>query len=323
MNELISIIIPNFNRGSLIGETLESVLAQEYTHWECIIVDDGSTDDSEKIILSYLQIDSRFRYYKRPSELPKGANSCRNYGFELTVGHYINWFDSDDIMLPDYLSVFMENFEGQNELIIVTGSYADATLQNKYSIVLNEKADLFKDYILWKLQILTPSILFRKSFLKNHSLFSYSIARGQESELFSRLFFNLPKSAYKIINKPVFLYRQHVDTKTAKNKAYVPVYKESEAYIYLENIRKAIELRDEEIFVYCYRQLINIFFMGIVNGHKSNARKIANDLTVIFVNENRIRALNFSILTELSLRLPKGLSSLKRKIERLKPVCFN
>lgn len=52
---LVSIIIPTFNRAHLIGETLDSIIAQTYTHWECIVVDDGSTDNTEEIMTSYQQ----------------------------------------------------------------------------------------------------------------------------------------------------------------------------------------------------------------------------------------------------------------------------
>ena len=98
MQKTVSIIIPTFNRGCLLEETLQSILKQTYTKWECIIVDDGSTDNTEKIVEKYIKSDSRIQYYKRPETRKKGANSCRNYGFKLAKGEYINWFDSDDEM---------------------------------------------------------------------------------------------------------------------------------------------------------------------------------------------------------------------------------
>jgi glycosyltransferase involved in cell wall biosynthesis len=96
-NPLVSIIIPTYNRVHLISETLDSVLAQTYSNWECIVVDDGSTDETEKLLETYCKKDSRFQYLHRPSERPKGANACRNYGFELSKGEYILFLDSDDI----------------------------------------------------------------------------------------------------------------------------------------------------------------------------------------------------------------------------------
>lgn len=108
-NPLISIIIPTYNRAHLISETLDSVLAQTYKKWECIIVDDGSKDNSEEVIEKYLKRDSRFQYYDRPLGRPKGANACRNYGVEVSKGEYVIFLDSDDVLdffcLDDRVSI--------------------------------------------------------------------------------------------------------------------------------------------------------------------------------------------------------------------------
>ncbi|TDE04580.1 glycosyltransferase family 2 protein [Flavobacterium hiemivividum] len=107
----ISIIIPVYNREDLLGYTLDSILGQTFNDWECILVDDQSSDDSYEVMESYQEKDNRFKIYKRPNELKKGANACRNFGFTKSMGYYIKWFDSDDIMLPNHLEV------GYNALI--------------------------------------------------------------------------------------------------------------------------------------------------------------------------------------------------------------
>ena len=73
-NVLISIIIPTYNRASVIEDTLNSLVLQTYTNWECLIVDDGSKDDSIKIIENYAIEDKRFKLLERPKNKPKGAN---------------------------------------------------------------------------------------------------------------------------------------------------------------------------------------------------------------------------------------------------------
>lgn len=100
---MVSIIIPTYNRSHLLGSTLNSIIAQTYGSWECIIVDDGSTDHTEELLTFYCNRDPRIKFVKRPSELKKGANSCRNYGFKQSKGEYIQWFDSDDLMFPTFL----------------------------------------------------------------------------------------------------------------------------------------------------------------------------------------------------------------------------
>ncbi len=107
---LVSIIIPVFNRADLTIETLQSIQNQSYVNFECILVDDGSTDDSFAVISEFIKGDARFQLYTRPENRLKGANSCRNYGFEISKGKFINWFDSDDIMHPDFISSKMAVF---------------------------------------------------------------------------------------------------------------------------------------------------------------------------------------------------------------------
>lgn len=102
--ELISVIIPTYNRSNLIKETLNSVLAQSYKNWECIVVDDGSNDNTEELVKSYSKKDKRIKFYNRPQEKPKGASSCRNYGLEKSKGAFIQFLDSDDIISREKLS---------------------------------------------------------------------------------------------------------------------------------------------------------------------------------------------------------------------------
>lgn len=101
---LISILIPNFNKGAYVQETLDSVLFQTYINWECIIVDDHSTDNSWKKIEEYVKMDSRFKAFKRPDNLQKGGNTCRNYALHLSKGDLILFLDSDDVLADFCLS---------------------------------------------------------------------------------------------------------------------------------------------------------------------------------------------------------------------------
>lgn len=99
----VSVIIPTFNRVNFLEETLNSVLVQTLTNWECIVVDDGSTDGTNKLMEVYLKRDSRFKYLQRPIERTKGASSCRNIGLEYSEGEFIQFLDSDDILSPNKL----------------------------------------------------------------------------------------------------------------------------------------------------------------------------------------------------------------------------
>ena len=102
---LVSIIIATFNRANYIGESLNSIINQNYKNWECIIIDDGSTDNTLSIVNYYSKKDTRFRYYKRANQYRKGISGCRNYGINLARGEYYVFFDDDDIAHPENLSI--------------------------------------------------------------------------------------------------------------------------------------------------------------------------------------------------------------------------
>lgn len=112
----VSIIIPCFNRGYLIKDTLNSVLNQSFTNWECIIVDDQSEDNTQQVILDFIQNDTRFKFYVRPSTRLKGANACRNIGFEKSSGKYINWLDSDDVFDSKHIETHIKKHKQDDKI---------------------------------------------------------------------------------------------------------------------------------------------------------------------------------------------------------------
>lgn len=99
MEELVSIITPSYNTARFIGKTIESVLAQTYTNWEMIIVDDCSSDGTDEIVLNYP--DPRIRYLKNQKN--SGAAVSRNYALREAKGKWIAFLDSDDLWLPEKL----------------------------------------------------------------------------------------------------------------------------------------------------------------------------------------------------------------------------
>ena len=108
---LISIIIPTFNSSKHIKATLDSVLAQTYDHWECILVDDGSIDLTETISINYQEKDNRFQLYIRPDHLPKGPSSARNYGVTKAKGEYVIFLDADDLLATTCLENRVVQFQ--------------------------------------------------------------------------------------------------------------------------------------------------------------------------------------------------------------------
>ena len=120
---MFSIIIPTYNRAHILPRTIASVLAQTYTDWECIIVDDGSTDETKNLIELYA--DSRIRYvYQENAE----RSAARNNGIRHAHGEYICFLDSDDEYLPEHLEVLEREISFINSPI--KGMYIIHALNN-------------------------------------------------------------------------------------------------------------------------------------------------------------------------------------------------
>ena len=109
-NDLVSIITPSYNCGRFVRESLNSILAQTYTNWELLFVNDGSVDDTETIILSIK--DSRIRYFKNDSK--RGAAESRNLALREAKGRWIAFLDSDDIWEPTKLEKQVRFMEDNN-----------------------------------------------------------------------------------------------------------------------------------------------------------------------------------------------------------------
>ena len=108
MAELVSVIIPTYNRSSMIRRALDSVINQDYTNLEIIVVDDCSKDATVQIVKSYE--DPRIRLATTDVN-SKGAAKPRNIGLEMAQGHYIAFLDSDDEFLPGRISRMVEFIE--------------------------------------------------------------------------------------------------------------------------------------------------------------------------------------------------------------------
>lgn len=100
MRDLVSIIMPSYNTGAFIKETIESVLAQTYTYWELIVVDDCSVDNTDEIVRQFFE-DDRIRYIK--NGMNSGAAGTRNRALREAKGRWIAFLDSDDLWYPEKL----------------------------------------------------------------------------------------------------------------------------------------------------------------------------------------------------------------------------
>ena len=117
-NRLVSVIVPCYNYAHFLGEALDSVLAQTYPHWECIIINDGSPDNTEEVALDYCKRDARIKYFCKENG---GHSSARNFGVSRSGGKYILLLDADDWISDMYLEKAIEILETNENVKLVTG----------------------------------------------------------------------------------------------------------------------------------------------------------------------------------------------------------
>jgi glycosyltransferase involved in cell wall biosynthesis len=126
---LVSIIMPAYNAEKFIAESIESVLAQTYTNWELLVVDDGSTDNTKQIVEKFCAADHRVKYFYQPNGK---QGKARNNGLTHATGKYIAFLDSDDVWLPQKLETQLKEIEEKNvdlvfaECIMFTGSVSES-----------------------------------------------------------------------------------------------------------------------------------------------------------------------------------------------------
>ena len=147
---MISIIIPIYNRQHLIEETLNSIKEQTYANWECIIVDDGSTDDTYNVTNNLIKGDNRFQLYNRPLDFAKGPSSCRNFAVTKMSGNYIQFFDSDDVMHPNHLQLKIEAIKTHDFVICQLQEFTGAFDTNLFSSAkqpyIKPSENVFEDF---------------------------------------------------------------------------------------------------------------------------------------------------------------------------------
>lgn len=117
---LISIVVPCYNQAQYLDECLTSVLAQTYQNWECIIINDGSPDQTEQVAKKWVEKDSRFRYFKKENG---GVSAARNSGIKKASGEWILPLDGDDRIAKDYLKLASEQIVNRPDVIYCKANF--------------------------------------------------------------------------------------------------------------------------------------------------------------------------------------------------------
>lgn len=241
MDAKITILLATFNRAHLIKETLDSIIAQTYENWECIVIDDYSSDDTKTLLEDYQKKDKRFVYIKKTENYKKGLSGSRNCGLDkafVNDAQFIQLFDDDDIMHPQKLELQIREFAKDHDLDLCVCCYRkfdfpkmiefDLEKANDFSCKIETK-DLLRSFFVNEINLNSLGPLWKASVLKDYR-FNEELHYSEEREFYLRIFLN-EKLKYKPINKILFWYRKHEFAITSN------LYKES-----------AIKLRSDRLF---------------------------------------------------------------------------
>jgi glycosyltransferase involved in cell wall biosynthesis len=188
-----SIVIPVYNKERFVSKTIESVLSQTFTDYEIIIVNDGSTDQSEAKISTFK--DNRIRYYSKKNE---GVALARNFGIEKATADYICFLDADDYWYPTFLET-MQRYSSELPEQKVFAAAIEIETKNKsipahYSIESTSDFEIVnffnasqKECVLW-----TSSVCIHKSVFEKVGDFDTKIKHGEDTELWIRIGLQFP-----------------------------------------------------------------------------------------------------------------------------------
>ena len=211
---LISIIMPSYNQGPYLAEALESVLAQTYTYWECIIVDDGSQDYTKEVAKSYCVKDSRIKYVYQENS---GVSVARNNGIAHSRGEYILPLDGDDKIAPKFLELTLQEIEKDRDIRVV---YTDV----KYFGSRNDVYRLpdFSIEQLLGMNVMCITALFRKEDFEKAGGFNTNMKEGLEDWDFWVSMFQDGKGTAVKIPEVLFYYRRKpISRNTSASKAKI------------------------------------------------------------------------------------------------------
>lgn len=234
--------MPCYNNGQYVGTAIESIQAQTCEEWELIIVNDGSTDNSDEVIRQYVESDKRIKYIRKENA---GAAVARNRGVQEASGEYICFLDADDWLAPQCLAQALTTFQRNPDcrLFYMKGENVEEDTGKRTPFICYGGS--YKSVLINGMSI--TIVVRRKDFLETGG-FDESMKRGFEDWEFNIRF--LYKNCNVIVsNDTLYFYRKHDNGKRLSDKdeqedAMI------QAYVYKKNMEKYVENLGSPILLY-------------------------------------------------------------------------
>ncbi|WP_219495355.1 glycosyltransferase family 2 protein [Proteus terrae] len=273
----LSIIIPVYNTGIKIKKCITSLIEQTYSNYEVIIINDGSTDNSEQIIKSLISQDNRFYLF---NTVNNGVAYARNYGIKKSTGDLLFFIDSDDWISNDYLYNMISNYQNEDFLIntSVVYKYENNTekkwLNEKYSkdIIISTLKNKCLNYVWGK--------LYKKSIIEKYNIYFESLTIA-EDVLFN-VNYSMNIESYHIINKSKFYYYQHSSSATKNHSLNNYISRLNSILLIKNTLEKKYKKKYKKDVSFLF---LDLFFIPYMKIHfKFNKKNRSTMLTLIKKN---------------------------------------
>lgn len=205
MHGLVSVIVPCYKQAEYLPETLDSVLSQTYSNWECIIVNDGSPDNTEDIAHRYCKKDDRFHYLSQPNQ---GLSMARNNGIKASEGCFVLPLDADDLIAPTYIAKAVACFDEHPETKLVYCKAEKFGKENGYWDLPEYDYEKF----IWNNCIFCTA-MFRRSDYDQTIGYNPNMVHGEEDWDFWLSLLNREDSVHRI-DEVLFYYRIKVESRS-------------------------------------------------------------------------------------------------------------
>ena len=225
---LISIVIPTYNRADLLPLTLKALFCQTYNNYEILVIDDGSTDNTESVLSSMNRPEIKLHKFDH-----QGACAARNSGIELSKGDITCFVDSDDLVEPCFLQNAVEAFQDPSVQYVSSNSKMTREFIIKGKMVARKEVDIPEqanaiDIALWRNKVpLGTGLFFRTNIFKSKVSWDSRFKIMEELDFFIQLY-RIRPNGYRYLPEKSFTYRQrHNSDGTCSNVSYAEI---AEAY---------------------------------------------------------------------------------------------
>lgn len=208
----VSVIIPCYNQAAFIPKAIASLQTQTFGEWECIVVDDGSTDNTAEVVSNISLREPRVRLLQKANG---GSASARDMGLQQAQGEYIQFLDADDIIAPEKLESQIERMEREGADISYT-AFCSENRQGERTKLRAVQLNAYKIYVLWGLGASVPihSFLYRTEFIRRNALAFQSACRFREDWGWHMKCFDVHPTVSALLDYCGAIYKQNENGKT-------------------------------------------------------------------------------------------------------------